>query len=215
MKTNIKKFVSIAPILLAGVIAATLSSCSPLQVKSSVAGINLSAYIKPGEPLAIMPFETESALSNLGGLVSDEITVNLLENVKNIKIIPTTITRSFLQNSNLSVSGIPDYHTVHSISQGLKCRYLLAGNFFSSIGEVRYTSTYSSRIATGSVTVRLIDCDSGTVIWAKHIQDSFQTTTYYTANASIPTSYFTDGQLLQELIKRLGADVAQYFYRNE
>ncbi|MEW6702050.1 MAG: hypothetical protein AB1298_04965, partial [Bacteroidota bacterium] len=192
IETKIKKFWTTALILSAVVIAITVSSCSPLPVRSSVAGIDLSTYIKPDEPLAIMPFETESALSNLGGLVSDEVTANLLENVRNIKIIPTTITRSFLQNSNISVSGIPDYHTVHSISQGLKCRYLLTGNFYSSIGEVRYTSTYSSKIATGSVTVRLIDCNSGTVIWAKHIQDSFQTTTYYTANDNIPTSYFTD-----------------------
>jgi len=43
------------------------------------AQINPSFIIKPGEPIAIMPFETESALSNLGGQVSDEVIVNLLE----------------------------------------------------------------------------------------------------------------------------------------
>ncbi len=216
MKRNLIRYVSIVPILSALLLAISLNGCSALKVKNNLSGsVNLSAYIKPGEPIAIMPFETESALSNLGGLVSDEITANLLENVSGIKIIPTTITRNLLQTMSSPVNGIPDYHTIHSLSKGLKCRYLLTGNFYSSIGDVRYTNSYTTRIASGSVTVRLIDCDSATVIWAKHIQDSYQTTSYYTVNSSQPAIYYTDGQLIQELIKRLGVDVAQYFYRAE
>lgn len=216
MRTTKKKLASVTVVVLLITAAVGISSCSAIKVKGSRSGgINLSTYIKPGEPIAIMPFETENALSNLGGLVSDEITANLLENVKGLKIIPTTVTRSLLQSMNTPVSGIPDYHTIHSLSKGLQCRYLLTGNFYSSVGEIRYTNSYTSRVASGSVTVRLIDCDSATVIWAKHIQDSFQTTTYYTANSSQPTSYLTDGQLLQELIKRLGEDVSQYFYPAE
>lgn len=188
-----------------------LVSCSGLKVKRSDLGLTLSSIIKPGEPIAIMPFESENALSNLGGLISDEVTANLLENVPNIKIIPTSVTRSFLLSTNMTTAGIPDFHTIHSIKEGLKCRYLLTGNFYSSIGVVQYTSTYSNRIASGSVTVRLIDCDSVTVIWAKHIQDSYQTTDYY-SNGVLQTSYYTEGQLTQELIRRLGQSIAEYFY---
>lgn len=188
-----------------------LVSCSGLKVKRSDSGLNLSSIIKPGEPIAVMPFESENALSNLGGLISDEVTANLLENVPNIKIVPTSVTRSFLLTANIPVNGIPDFHSIHSIKEGLKCRYLLTGNFYSSIGVVQYTSTYSNRIASGSVTVRLIDCDSVTVIWAKHIQDSYQTTDYY-SNGVLQTSYYTEGQLTQELIRRLGQSIAKYFY---
>lgn len=189
----------------------SLISCSVSYLNKRDLSFSLGSIIKPGEPIAIMPFESENALSNLGGLISDEVTANLLENVPNIKIIPTSVTRSFLLSTNMTAAGIPDYHTIHSIKEGLKCRYLLTGNFYSSIGVVQYTSTYSNRIASGSVTVRLIDCDAVTVIWAKHIQDSYQTTDYY-SNGVLQTSYYTDGQLTQELIRRLGQSIAEYFY---
>lgn len=216
MKPTKKVFASVVTSLSLVLLVLIISSCSTYRINRHYnAGINLSTYIKPGEPIAIMPFETENALSNLGGLVSDEITTNLLQNVKGVKIIPTTITRGLLQSMNIPVNGIPDYHTIHSLGKGLKCRYLLTGNFYSSVGDVRYTNSYSSRIATGSITVRLIDCDSATVIWAKRIDDSFQTTSYYTANSTISTNYLTDGQLMQELIRKLGADVAEYFYSEE
>ena len=189
----------------------SLISCSVSYLNKRDLSFDLSSIIKPGEPIAIMPFESENALSNLGGLISDEVTANLLENVPNIKIIPTSVTRSFLLSANIPVNGIPDFHSIHSLKEGLKCRYLLTGNFYSSIGVVQYTSTYANRIASGSVTVRLIDCDAVTVIWAKHIQDSYQSTDYY-SNGVLQTSYYTDGQLTQELIRRLGQSIAEYFY---
>lgn len=193
------------------------SSCSSIKLSksSSIESINLANYIKQGEPLAIMPFETDNALSNLGSLVSDEVTANLIEYIKGIKIIPTSISRGLLQTIGTPINGIPDYHTIHSLSKGLKCRYLLTGNFYSSIGDVRYTNSSVSRIATGSVTIRLIDCDSAVVIWAKHVEDSYQTTSYYNVGSSQPTVYYTDGQLMQSLIKNIGSNVARYFYSEE
>jgi hypothetical protein len=82
--------------------------------------------------------------------------------------------------------------------------------FINWLNTVHFS--YSNRIASGSVTVRLIDCDSATVIWAKHVEDNFQTTSYYTAGSNVKTTYYTDGQLMQELIKRLGENIAEYFY---
>lgn len=173
-----------------------------------------SSIIKPNEPMAIMPFETESALSNLGGQVSDEVIVNLLENSSGLKIIPATVVRNYLLNANLGATGIPDMHTIHNIQQGLKCRYLLTGNLYTSIGEVRYTATYTNRIATGSVTVRLVDCDSSNVVWAKHVESTYSTSAYYNTATQSSTTYLTDGQLLQGLIKNLGYDVALFFYEH-
>ena len=206
-----KKYFLTTKIIFLILTSVSLISCSVSYVNKRDLSFNLSSIIKPGEPIAIMPFESENALSNLGGLISDEVTANLLENVPKIKIVPTSVTRSFLLTANIPVNGIPDFHSIHSIKEGLKCRYLLTGNFYSSIGVVQYTSTYSNRIASGSVTVRLIDCDSVTVIWAKHIQDSYQTTDYY-SNGVLQTSYYTEGQLTQELIRRLGQSIAEYFY---
>lgn len=192
-----------------------LNGCGTTSTTKRLAQISPSTIIKPGEPIAIMPFETENALSNLGGQVSDEVIVGLLENSPKMKIIPATVVRNYLLANNLGVSGIPDMHTIHGLKQGLQCRYLLTGNLFTSIGEVKYTSSYSNRIASGSVTVRLIDCDSSTVVWAKHVESTFSTTTYYYSGGEQQGTYYTDGQLLQGLIRRLGYEVARYFYDSE
>jgi len=176
-----------------------------------------SSIMKPNEPIAIMPFETESALSNLGGQVSDEVIVNLLEHSPGMKIIPATVVRNYIAQTSLGAAGIPDMHTIHNLQQGLKCRYLLTGNLYTSIGEVRYTATYTDRLASGSVTVRLIDCDSSTVVWAKHVESTSSTFTYFytVGQEKVQTTYLTDGQLLQGLIKNLGYDVARSFYEHQ
>lgn len=207
-----KTVVHISAVVLIGTL---LLGCGTSLTTKKRELITPSVIIRPGEPIAIMPFETESALSNLGGQVSDEVIVSLLEHSPGMKIIPATVVRNYLLSTNLGVTGIPDMHTIHSLKEGLKCRYLLTGNLFTSIGEIRYTQTYSNRIATGSVTVRLIDCDSLNVVWAKHIESSFSTTAYYYSEGQPQTTYYTDGQLLQGLLQRLGYEVASHFFTHE
>ncbi|MEK9139069.1 MAG: hypothetical protein AAB393_18270 [Bacteroidota bacterium] len=197
-------------------LALALASCGVTSLSTKRTEQPLpSSIMKPNEPIAIMPFETESALSNLGGQVSDEVIVNLLEHSPGMKIIPATVVRNYLAQTSLGVAGIPDMHTIHNLQQGLKCRYLLTGNIYTNVGEVKYTSTYTNRIATGSVTVRLVDCDSSTVVWAKHIQSTYSTSAYYNPTTQSSTTYLTDGQLLQGLIKNLGYDVARSFYEHQ
>lgn len=174
-----------------------------------------SSIIKLNEPIAIMPFETENALSNLGGQVSDQVIVNILEHEPGLKLIPATVVRNYLLSANLGVGGIPDMHTIHNLKEGLNCRYLLTGNLYTSIGEVRYTQSYTNRVASGSVTVRLVDCDSMTVVWAKYVESTYSTSTYYYSGGEQSTAYLTDGQLLQGLIRNLGYDVARYFYAHD
>ncbi len=208
MKATLRTIVpALSAIALAGCMSTGVSRKTEQQLPAII--------IKPNEPIAAMPFETESALSNLGGQVSDQVIVNLLEHSPKMKIIPATVVRNYLASTGVGVGGIPDMHTIHSLQQGLKCRYLLTGNLYTSIGEVKYTATYTNRIATGSVTIRLVDCDSSTVVWAKHVQSTYSTSSYYNVATQSSTTYFTDGQLLQGLIKSLGADVARYFYEHD
>jgi TolB-like protein len=201
--------------LLAAYLSLAFLGCGASFTTKKVEQPSPVVFIKPNEPIAIMPFETESVLSNLGGQVSDEVIVNLLEHNPQIKIIPATVVRNYLLASNLGVGGIPDMHTIHNLKEGLKCKYLLTGNLYTSIGDIKYTSSYSSRIASGSVTVRLVDCDSTNVIWAKHVQATFSTTSYYYNGGQQQTTYYTDGQLMQELIRKLGTEVARYFSERE
>jgi len=195
-------------------LAAIMAGCISTTAARKANVVNPSTIIKPNEPLAVMPFEAESALSNLGGQVSDEVIVNLMEYQSNLKIIPATTVRNYMLSSNLGITGIPDVHSMQKIKEALQCRYLLTGNLYTSIGEVRYTSTYTNRIASGSVTVRLVDCDSTFVVWAKRVEATYSTTTYYynDGQQQIQSIYVTDGQLLQGLIKKLGAEVARSFY---
>lgn len=194
-----------------------LAGCTRYSIRTTTEKQALPVdFIRPGSKIAILPFETESALSNLGTQVSDEITVFFLENTNEIKIVSTPQVQKFLVNSNITASGIPDMHTLHSIKEVLKCDYVLTGNLFMTIGDVRYTTSYTNRIASGSATVRLIECDSAKVVWAKHFQDNYQTTSYYSSQSGAQAiTYFTDGQLQEQLIHRLAEDIARYFYENE
>ena len=196
------------------VVAIVFISCAGGESASREEQTMPAFFVKPTEPIAVMPFETENALSNLGTQLSDEVIVNLLEHNPGTKIIPAAIVRTFLQNNAISPAGFPDAHAVHSVSQGLKCKYLLTGNLYTSFGDVNYTPTYTNRVATGSVTVRLVDCDSNVIVWAAHEEANTLTTTYFTSGQ--PSSvYQTDGQLLGELIKTLGYQVARNFYSHE
>ena len=212
LSLRLRRIIGLVLLLLVSI---TLTSCSIYNVNKRDSSFSPYSIIKPGDPIAIMPFESQDALSNLGGLLADEVTANLIENVPGMKIIPTTVTRSFLLTQNMPANGIPDFHSIHSLKEGLKCRYLLTGNFYSSIGDVIYSDSFTNTIATGSVTVRLIDCDSAIVVWAKHFQDDYQATTYYSSSGEVQYKYYTEGQLMQELIKQLGRDIAEYFYLNE
>lgn len=208
---TVKRHLSIGLLIL---LTAIFAGCVSTGLSRKTEQTLPAFIIKPNEPVAVMPFETENALSNLGGQVSDDVIVNLLEHSPNMKIIPAIVVRNYLAGASLGVGGIPDMHTIHNLQQGLKCRYLLTGNLYTSIRDVRYTQEYSNRIASGSVTVRLIDCDSMTVVWAKHIESSVLTTTYYYQGVQTQTTYQTNGQLLQQLIKKLGYEIAQNFFQH-
>lgn len=167
----------------------------------------LPAYlIKSNESIAVMPFETESALSNLGAQVSGEVIVNLLQYRPELKIVHAPV----MQNYLLNTGGQPDLQKIRSLPAGLQCRYLLTGNLFTQLGNVNYTAALTNRIATGSVTVLLVDCDSSYVVWAKRVNATYTTPIYNNSN----TTYQTDGELLQGLIRSLGAEVAKNFYEH-
>ena len=192
-------------------LAAVAIGCSPALVNRTEVRTRPAVIIKPGEPIAIMPFETESVLSNLGSQLSDEIIVELFENAPQLKIVPGTVVKNYLAHTNIGVAGLPDAHSIHNIKEGVRCRYLLTGNLYTSIGDVRFTTTYSSRIAKGSLTLRLIDCDSMTVVWAKHLEGSYSTTLYY-VDSQQSAIYRTDGELLINLIKDMATEAAKNFY---
>ncbi len=193
------------------VLCLVVHSCSPVHIVERGTSKRPNALVQAGEPIAVMPFETESVWSNLGSQLSDELVVNLLEHAPHLTIVPGSMVKNYLLNSNLTVSGLPDPHAIHDLQRGVRCRYLLTGNLYTSIGDIRYTSTYSARLAKGSLTLRLIDCDSLTVVWGSHVEGSYATTLYY-IEKDAPTSYRTDGELLIELIRDMAARAAKNFY---
>jgi len=184
-------------------VALTMSGCASRQAIKQAP--TLPAYlIKLNEPIAVMPFETESVLSNLGALVSDEVIVNLLQYRPELKIVHAPVVRNYLLNTG----GQSDIQKIRSLPTGVQCRYLLTGNLFTQLGNVNYTAALTNRIATGSVSVILVDCDSSYVVWAKRVNATYTTPIYNNSN----TTYQTDGELLQGLIRSLGAEVAKNFY---
>lgn len=193
------------------IVAGTVVGCSAPLLQRGRAEARLVDWLLPGEPIAVLPFETESALSNFGGQLSDEIIANLLETFPDMKIIPAPAVRNYLLQANLGAVGLPDAHAMHQMKEGLRCKYLLTGNLYTSIGVVQYTQAYADRVASGSVTVRVVDCDSLNVVWAKHVESTYSTTVYYAIGNQPPVNYLTDGQLLQGLVRTLGHEVASHF----
>ncbi len=190
------------------VLVIMFAGCGATRIQKKGEPIKPALIIKPNESIAIMPFQSESVLSNLGSQVSDEVIVNLLEHTPDLKIFPASVVRNYLLNVNLNAGAIPDMNTIQHLKEKLKCRYLLTGNLYTAIGDVRYTITFTNRIATGSVTVCLIDCDSSNVVWAKHVDASYTSPYDYT----VASPRQTDGELLQGLIRKLGYEVARNFY---
>lgn len=173
-------------------------------------------FMQRDERIAIVPFEVQEVLSNLGAQLSDEVTINILKHAPDLQIAPANQVKSFLQAVGLVATGLPDEHTIHKVKEGLKCKYMLTGNLYTSLGDVRYTQTYTTRLASGSITIRLTNCDTEQVVWAKREESSATTVAYYTEGQQQPSYTFeTDGQLIQRLIVRLGQYVAQNFYEHE
>jgi hypothetical protein len=114
------------------------------------------------------------------------------------------------QSYVLNAGGLAEVQKVQSLKTGARCRYQLTGNFFTQLGSVTYSPGYTNRIANGSVTVLLLDCDSSYVVWAKHVQGEYSTQIY----SSGYSLYQTDGELLQGLIRVLGEAVARNFYED-
>jgi len=163
-------------------------------------------FIQANEAIAVMPFETESALSNLGAQVSGEVIVNLLHYRPELKIVHAPVVRNY----QLNIGGQSEFQKIQNLPAGLQCRYVLTGNLFTQLGNVNYPAAFNYRIATGSVTVLLVDCDSSYVVWAKRVNATYTTQLYSNGNGS----YQTDGELLQGLIRVLGAEVAKNFYEH-
>jgi len=138
--------------------ALTMSGCGSSRAMRQEQ--TLPAFlIKSNESIAVMPFETESALSNLGAQVSGEVIVNLLHYRPELKIVHAPVVRNYLLNTG----GQSDIQKIQSLPAGLQCRYLLTGNLFTNNSN---------------------------------------------------TTYQTDGELLQGLIRALGAEVAKNFYEH-
>ena len=70
----------------------------------------------------------------------------------------------------LNTGGASEIQKSRSLPTGLHCRYLLTGNLFTQLDNLNYNpAAFTYRIATGSVSVILVDCDSSYVVWAKRV----------------------------------------------
>jgi len=183
--------------------ALAMSGCSSSRAVKQAPTLP-AFFIQANEAIAVMPFETESALSNLGAQVSDEVIVNLLQYRPELKIVHAPVVRNY----QLNTGGQADIQKLRTLPAGLQCRYLLTGNLFTQLGNVNYPAAFNYRIATGSVSILLVDCDSSYVVWAKRVNATYTTQLYNNST----TSYQTDGELLQGLIRALGAEAAKNFY---
>lgn len=161
--------------------------------------------------IAVLPLETDSYLSTAGNQLADEIVLNLLKFAPQLDVIERTRVDALMNEQHLVRSGYISSESAIALGRMLGVRAILTGSVSLSIGDIQPTPLSLQRVATGAVTVRLIDTETGKVIWGDR-RESDYTMLLDTGPGRISGVTKTDQEMVQEVVKDLARSVAQVFY---
>jgi TolB-like protein len=161
--------------------------------------------------LAVLPFETDSFLSTVGNQLADDIIVNLLEKAPNLNIVERARIDALMNEQNLVRRGYLSPESAIQVGRLLGVKAVITGSISISIGDIRPTALSARRVATGVATVRLIDTETGKVVWAKREKSEYSC--YIGSDKeSVTFSFRTDHEMVQQVIQKLGGLLAEAFY---
>lgn len=159
--------------------------------------------------LAVLPFETDSFLSTAGNQLADEIIIDLLHNAPNLDVVERTRIDVLLQEQNLARQGLVNPDSAVSVGRMLGVNAVLTGSLSVSISDIR-PATMVLREAGGVATVRLVDAETGKVVWSNRVESQY--TTFVSDQHQELVSTITDQEMMQNVIQDLGRSLAQAFY---
>lgn len=161
--------------------------------------------------LAVLPFETESFLSTVGSQLADEVVIALLKNAPDLELVERARVDALMQEQNLARGSYLDPRTAVALGKLLGVQALVAGSVTVSLGNIQPTTLTAQRVANGAVTVRIIDVETGKVLWGDRREasstDFLRTEPGYGAGG-----VRTDHELVQRVLQELGQAVARSFY---
>jgi TolB-like protein len=160
--------------------------------------------------LAVLPLETDSYLSTVGNQLADEIVVNLLKNAPQLDIVERTRVDAVVREQDLARAGYISQESAIAVGKMLGVRAILTGSVSVSIGDIQPTPLNAQRVASGTATVRLIDTQTGKILWGDR-QESQYSTFIGTSPDQIGINR-TDQEMVQEVLKELARSIAQSFY---
>jgi polysaccharide biosynthesis protein PelC len=133
--------------------------CAPRPSIYSQAGI----IRQPVKGLAILPFVNLSGQENAGKLVANAFLVELLKE-PGFKIIEPGEIEVVMRNERIRSADQIDYQTAKILKDKLKADYILIG----AVNEYAYFNSGSREIPRVSFSVRILDSETGKIVWAAY-----------------------------------------------
>ena len=94
-----------------------------------------------------------------------------------------------------------------AVGRLLGVKLIMTGSLSVSIGDIRPAPGSAQRVATGTATARLIDTETGKIIWGGREESN-----YSTFLDEGKYSVHTDQEMIEYVIRDLGQQLAQVFY---
>ncbi len=162
--------------------------------------------------LAVLPFETESFLSTVGSQLADEVVIALLKNAPDIEVVERARVDALMQEQSLSRGNYLDPRTAIALGKMLGVQALVTGSVTVSIGNIQPTPLSGQRVANGTATVRVIDVETGKVIWGDRREST--SSDFLRNDPDHPSlgNLRTDQEMAQNVMRDLGQKIAQAFY---
>lgn len=157
--------------------------------------------------VAVLPFETDSYLSTVGNQMADEIVVQLISHAPAIDVVERTRIDALLREQNLSRDHLVTPESAVAVGRMLGVKIILTGSLSVAIGDIRPSPGNAQRVATGTATARLIDTETGKIIWGGREESQ-----YSTFLGEGMYSVHTDQEMVAYVVRDLGKQLAEVFY---
>ena len=160
--------------------------------------------------LAVLPFETDSFLSTVGHQLADEIVAQLLKQAPDFEVVERSRIDALVQEQELARGGYVSRETAVTLGRLLGVSAILTGSVSLSVGDVQPTPLSAQRVASGSVSVRLIDVQTGRILWGDRLESQ---NAQFLGREDEGGTYQvrTDHEMVQDVIRELSRDVARAF----
>ena len=188
---------SVKTLLVVGLIL-TLFGCSQRQFL-----VRPAPEVTRFNRIAVFPFENLSGVPEAGSRVTS-ILVSELYNSNLVNIVEPGEVQQFILRSRIRVAGQLDLDTIREASRQLNADAIL----FGSVNEYSEIITDLGVLPAVSITVRLVDANSGEIVWAiaHSLQGDFKETLFGIGRVNSPVAL--SEFVVEDTVEALG--VAMY-----